>query len=297
MSERRSVTRENARDGGEFGEFRKVGTTTISLFTVPPGVPYQTPEGLRAEDEETRIAFDVQGGVYPIRESVFQRSYAADALPATPPDVVTRVPDPRAAEGWRLAAVTKMSDLLCAHCGHHIHTPNPGVCGYNDCGCGSGGGSMGRFVSEGITEADADPSVCICTPDQLQGSGHGVNCPARPASGDVEAAWGALTSDLASAQAETGSGRYTPALHPRKIVGGHRTAIEAAIRAEYGGLDPVTLAKALRVIADIDYPVDWSNWLGGEGTASAALAGLTAAEAIAAEYERLAEGADRKEDE
>jgi hypothetical protein len=65
-------------------------------------------------------------------------------------------------------------------------------------------------------------------------------------------------------------------------------AIEDEARAPLvAALDPVTLAKALRVIADIDYPVDWSNWLGGEGTASAALAGLQTAEAVAAEYERL----------
>ena len=74
------LTRDNARDYGEFGLFTKVGQTLISLFTVPPGVSYQTPEGLRAEDEETRIAFDIQGGVYPIRESVFHRSYAEAAL-------------------------------------------------------------------------------------------------------------------------------------------------------------------------------------------------------------------------
>lgn len=79
------ITAENAETmanlGGRgqvgFGEFRKIGTTKISRFTVPPGVPYSTPEGLKAEDEETRIAFDSQGGVYPIRESVFRETYEA----------------------------------------------------------------------------------------------------------------------------------------------------------------------------------------------------------------------------
>ena len=70
------ITSDNAEGRGTFSEYRKTATTRISDFTVPPGVPYRTPEGLRAEDEETRVAFDVQGGVYPIRESVFRASYA-----------------------------------------------------------------------------------------------------------------------------------------------------------------------------------------------------------------------------
>src|SRR5438067_1349807 len=78
------VTPQNAAGLGEFGQFRKVATTRISLFTVPPGTPFETPEGLKAEDEECRVAFDVQGGVYPIRESVFQQSYAPDTLSEKP---------------------------------------------------------------------------------------------------------------------------------------------------------------------------------------------------------------------
>lgn len=67
-----------------FSEYRKTALTPISDRTFPPGTVYQTPEGLRAEDEETRCAFDVQGGIYPIRESVFQASYAAaPPLPAS----------------------------------------------------------------------------------------------------------------------------------------------------------------------------------------------------------------------
>jgi hypothetical protein len=80
------VTAETAETMGTFSEHRKIATTRISDFTVPPGVPYQTPEGLRAEDEETRIAFDVQGGVYPIRESVFKASYAPAGTRFGPPD-------------------------------------------------------------------------------------------------------------------------------------------------------------------------------------------------------------------
>ena len=73
----RPVNAENAESfgDGQFGMHRKVAVTRISLFTVPADTRFQTPEGLRAEDEECRIAFDIQGGVYPIRESVFQESY------------------------------------------------------------------------------------------------------------------------------------------------------------------------------------------------------------------------------
>lgn len=60
---------------GKYADFHKVAVTRISCFTVPAGTPFHTPEGLRAEEEQCRIALDVQGGVYPIRESVFQASY------------------------------------------------------------------------------------------------------------------------------------------------------------------------------------------------------------------------------
>lgn len=62
-----------------FTEYRAKAMTPISDRTFPPGTIYQTPEGLRAEDEETRCAFDVQGGIYPIRESVFRASYELPA--------------------------------------------------------------------------------------------------------------------------------------------------------------------------------------------------------------------------
>ena len=70
------VTRDNVAALGTFSWHRKTAHTVISDFTVPPYTPFQTPEGLRAEDEECRVAFDVQGGVYPIRESVYRASYA-----------------------------------------------------------------------------------------------------------------------------------------------------------------------------------------------------------------------------
>lgn len=68
------ITSQNCR-GFKFATFKKKVTTEISDFTVPPGYKYETPEGLTSEDEETRIAIDSQGGVYPIRESVFQETY------------------------------------------------------------------------------------------------------------------------------------------------------------------------------------------------------------------------------
>lgn len=68
------VTPESIR-GFQFGEFRKTALSRISEFTVEAGTPFETPEGLHAEDEECRVAFDSQGGVYPIRESVFQETY------------------------------------------------------------------------------------------------------------------------------------------------------------------------------------------------------------------------------
>lgn len=122
-----TITRENAGEGGSFSQYRKVATTRISDFTVPPGVTYQTPEGLHAEDEHTRIAFDVQGGVYPIRESVFQASYAratpAPTMrqrgtlgnkmpPAPPPDGPNGYPkaEPTVDEGLREAAEGLIDD-------------------------------------------------------------------------------------------------------------------------------------------------------------------------------------------
>lgn len=68
------VTRDNL-PPGEYALFRKTALTKVSTFTVPPGTTFDTPEGLKAPDEECRVAIDCQGGVYPIRESVFRESY------------------------------------------------------------------------------------------------------------------------------------------------------------------------------------------------------------------------------
>jgi len=77
------LTAEEALRRSTFTEYRKTALTPISDITYPPGTVFQTPEGLRAEDEDTRAAFDVQGGIYPIRESVFRASYAATPTPDT----------------------------------------------------------------------------------------------------------------------------------------------------------------------------------------------------------------------
>lgn len=29
-----------------------------------------------------------------------------------------------------------MDELLCPDCGHHLHRPNPGPCGWHECKCG-----------------------------------------------------------------------------------------------------------------------------------------------------------------
>jgi hypothetical protein len=77
MNHGTTITHANYEDafGDDFGLYRKAVLTKASNFTVPPGTTFDTPEGLKAEDEECRIAVDSQGGVYPIRESVFQNTY------------------------------------------------------------------------------------------------------------------------------------------------------------------------------------------------------------------------------
>ncbi len=70
-----TITAGNARSVADFQRFRKITETEISDETFPAGTRFRTPEGLVAEDEACRIAFDAQGGVYPIRESVFRVTY------------------------------------------------------------------------------------------------------------------------------------------------------------------------------------------------------------------------------
>ena len=69
------VTPSNSTTFGPFVPHRKKGLTLISLETVPPGTAFMTPEGLNADDEPCHIAYDVNGGVYPIRHSVYEATY------------------------------------------------------------------------------------------------------------------------------------------------------------------------------------------------------------------------------
>lgn len=120
------ITSASAEAMGTFSEYRKIATTRISDFTVPPGVPYQTPEGLRAEDEPTRIAFDVQGCVYPIRESVFGASYAALST-TTAPDL-TLCFQPGCAEQGHVSRVHEpepLDDLLDSITAETMLPPKP----------------------------------------------------------------------------------------------------------------------------------------------------------------------------
>jgi hypothetical protein len=91
-----------------FGLYRKTALTRISDRVYPPGTVYQTPEGLKAEDEETRCAIDAHGGVYPIRESVFRMTYSrAGEAVVTPPE---REPLSR----------TTLTRAACPKCGRSI---------------------------------------------------------------------------------------------------------------------------------------------------------------------------------
>lgn len=103
-----------------FTEYRKTALTLISDITFPAGTVYQTPEGLRAEDEETRCAFDIQGGIYPIRESVFQASY--EPITAAKP-----------ADAGRLSLDVGRLDLAMAAAGIHVDAARPKITRHRGC--------------------------------------------------------------------------------------------------------------------------------------------------------------------
>jgi hypothetical protein len=60
-----------------FSEYRKKGTTQLSDQTVPKGQKVDTPEGEYTCWEDSRIAIDADGKVYPVAVSVFEKSYEA----------------------------------------------------------------------------------------------------------------------------------------------------------------------------------------------------------------------------
>ena len=58
-----------------FAEYRKVGTTKLSHEILPPGTQVETLEGAYTCAEPSRLAIDAAGNVYPVAESIFQKSY------------------------------------------------------------------------------------------------------------------------------------------------------------------------------------------------------------------------------
>jgi hypothetical protein len=100
-----------------FSLYQKTARTLISDITFPPGTVYDTPEGLRAEDEETRAALDARGGIYPIREAIFRATYVLDAAPpaayapvpvGTLQHIIDRCDD-AVPERWRIDAIRALA--------------------------------------------------------------------------------------------------------------------------------------------------------------------------------------------
>jgi hypothetical protein len=62
----------------DFLDYRKVGTTKISVETLPAGTMVQTLEGLWTCKEPSKLALDAAGNVYPIAVSIFERCYTEE---------------------------------------------------------------------------------------------------------------------------------------------------------------------------------------------------------------------------
>jgi hypothetical protein len=58
-----------------FVEYRKIGSTKMSVEILPVGTKVLTLEGEYTCGEPSRLAIDANGNVYPIAESVRQKSY------------------------------------------------------------------------------------------------------------------------------------------------------------------------------------------------------------------------------
>jgi len=58
-----------------FAEYRKVGTTKLSNEVLALGTEVETLEGNYTCAEPSRLAIDAAGNVYPVAESIFQKSY------------------------------------------------------------------------------------------------------------------------------------------------------------------------------------------------------------------------------
>ncbi len=59
----------------DFDEYRKVGTTKLSRQVLSTGTRVQTLEGEYVCAEESRLAIDASGNVYPVANSIFEKSY------------------------------------------------------------------------------------------------------------------------------------------------------------------------------------------------------------------------------
>lgn len=58
-----------------FKDYRKIGTTKLSDEVLPVATVVLTPEGEYTCAEPSRLAIDAAGGVYPVAESIFRKSY------------------------------------------------------------------------------------------------------------------------------------------------------------------------------------------------------------------------------
>lgn len=58
-----------------FQEYRKTGTTKLSDEILPIGTEVQTLEGKYICTESSRLAIDAAGNVYPVAESIFNKTY------------------------------------------------------------------------------------------------------------------------------------------------------------------------------------------------------------------------------
>ncbi len=58
-----------------FDEYRKVGTTKLSREVLAAGEKVATLEGEYTCAEDSRLAIDAAGNVYPVAESIFRKSY------------------------------------------------------------------------------------------------------------------------------------------------------------------------------------------------------------------------------
>src|SRR4051794_1183520 len=62
-----------------FDEYEKQGKTKLSREILPVGTQVETLEGVYTCSEESRLAIDASGNVYPVANSIFEKSYKRKA--------------------------------------------------------------------------------------------------------------------------------------------------------------------------------------------------------------------------